>query len=189
MDEDNASKWDQIDCNDLIEILDDCNEPVAAPSKSKIFIKNISVLKEPNLIQPLNNTQFPSIHLKSVHELNRVTLDQIIGTTSNNTLPSSTMSYSVSTTPDSRNAASAPLEEEVVYLDNFASTVHQFSFEQSVYPLQELMSSFNLPEGQINENDHFIIIPPQESINGLGFMPIEQNYSVSNFYKIEMLQG
>lgn len=92
------------------------------------------------------------------------------------------MSYSVSTTPESRNAASAPLDDEIVYLDNFCTTSgNQFPFEQNLNPLnplQDLMTSFNVPEGQINENDHFIIIPPQEPIDESDFMPIEQNYPV-----------
>ncbi|XP_058466622.1 uncharacterized protein LOC131439513 [Malaya genurostris] len=128
------------------------------PRKSKIFIKNISVLKQ------------PTIHLKSVDELNLMTIDQLqlqnlLPTTVNSSsqsLENGDLSRDDAVQPMDEDDFGGILEDPQSEMDVFSETGNQYHELQSCLPVdqQSYQSDFN---------SDFIIIQPESSSENVSY--------------------
>lgn len=125
------------------------------PRKSKIFIKNISVLKQ------------PTIHLKSVDELNLMTIDQV---QLQNLLPPTTNAQSLNSAEMNGDSEQQPMQEDnfVNILEEVPSDLDDFQDNGSQY---QDMTGCDSACGSVTEqesyqqefNNDFIIIEPDKS--------------------------
>ncbi|XP_058832072.1 uncharacterized protein LOC131690373 [Topomyia yanbarensis] len=131
--------------------------------KSKIFIKNISVLKQ------------PTIHLKSVDELNLMTIDQLqlqnlLPTTANSAqnLENGDLSRDDETQPMDEDDFGSILEEPPSDMDVFSETGNQYHELQSCNSICGSMPA-DQQSYQPEFNSDFIIIQPESSTENISY--------------------
>lgn len=175
--------------------------------RSKIFIKNISVLKEPNLIHPNlfntdNNQSFPSIHLKSVDDINSTfdlahnhqvtTASQTMNSSS--TITSQLLDFSMESHDHNMDysfmsQATINSNQETIILDNYQ--IGDSQLLPYTDPQQEALHdliNFNIPSTSSNNfnskfqdfgGQDFLVIPPESDPH-----PIQEILPVDNLQDI-----